>query len=198
MSHSAFSGREYLFVSNIDNLGATVDVSILQHLAHTSPNCEFLMELTNKTQADVKGGTLIEYESKLRLLEIAQVPKDHVDEFKSVKKFRIFNTNNLWVKIPAIKRVIESRELAMEIIINPKTTDDGVGVIQLETAVGAAIKHFEVLTMTGGGRARVQLTKILSRSMRKASTCPAAASCRSREPRICSSSSRISTSRCAL
>ncbi|GFS41307.1 hypothetical protein NPIL_467251, partial [Nephila pilipes] len=35
------------------------------------------MEVTDKTNADVKGGTLIQYEGKLRLLEIAQVPKEH-------------------------------------------------------------------------------------------------------------------------
>ena len=31
----------------------------------------------------------------------------------------------------------------LEIIINPKVTDDGQPVIQLETAAGAAIKHFK-------------------------------------------------------
>lgn len=46
------------------------------------------MEVTDKTRADVKGGTLIEYEGRLMLLEIAQVPNDYVDEFKSVSKFR--------------------------------------------------------------------------------------------------------------
>lgn len=46
-----------------------------------------------------QGGTLIQYDNKLRLLEIAQVPKDHVDDFKSVKTFKFFNTNNLWVKL---------------------------------------------------------------------------------------------------
>ena len=56
--------------------------------------------MTDKTRADVKGGTLIEYEGKLRLLEVAQVPKNHVEEFKSVKKFSVFNTNNLWIKLP--------------------------------------------------------------------------------------------------
>ena len=44
------------------------------------------MEVTDKTRADVKGGTLIEYEGRARLLEIAQVPKENVDEFKSVSK----------------------------------------------------------------------------------------------------------------
>ena len=34
---------------------------------------EFVMEVTNKTRSDVKGGTLINYEGNLHLLEIAQV-----------------------------------------------------------------------------------------------------------------------------
>ena len=92
-----------MFISNIDNLGATVDVNILNFLAGeeaaSKPRCEFLMEVTDKTRADVKGGTLIQYEDKLRLLEIAQVPKDHLEDFKSVKTFKIFNTNNLWIKL---------------------------------------------------------------------------------------------------
>lgn len=95
-------GRQYCFLSNIDNLGATVDLNILNFLLNSpeeSRQHEFVMEVTEKTKADVKGGTLMQYENKLRLLEIAQVPKDHVDEFKSVKKFRYFNTNNLWVKL---------------------------------------------------------------------------------------------------
>ncbi len=49
---------------------------------------EFIMEVTDKTRADVKGGTLVEYDGHLMLLEIAQVPKDYVDEFKSISKFR--------------------------------------------------------------------------------------------------------------
>ncbi|XP_030208485.1 UTP--glucose-1-phosphate uridylyltransferase isoform X1 [Gadus morhua] len=138
-------GKEYVFVSNIDNLGATVDLSILHHLMSqpASRRCEFIMEVTNKTRSDVKGGTLIQYEDHLRLLEIAQVPKDHVDEFKSVTKFKIFNTNNLWISLPAIKRLQQENTLDLEIIVNPKSLDGGLNVIQLETAVGAAIKCFD-------------------------------------------------------
>ncbi|PVD26403.1 hypothetical protein C0Q70_14079 [Pomacea canaliculata] len=134
-------GKEYVFVSNIDNMGATVDLIILH--PSNGPAPEFVMEVTDKTRADVKGGTLVEYEGKLRLLEIAQVPKNYVDEFKSVSKFKIFNTNNLWVSLGAIKRVVEEATLHMEIIVNPKTLDNGLNVIQLETAVGAAIKSFD-------------------------------------------------------
>ncbi|KAM4612190.1 UTP--glucose-1-phosphate uridylyltransferase-like [Polymixia lowei] len=138
-------GKEYIFVSNIDNLGATVDLFILNHLMSqpADKRCEFIMEVTDKTRADVKGGTLIQYDDHLRLLEIAQVPKAHVDEFKSVTKFKIFNTNNLWISLPAIKRLHEKNAMDMEIIVNPKTLDGGLNVIQLETAVGAAIKSFD-------------------------------------------------------
>ena len=48
-----------------------------------------------------------------------QVPKDHMDEFMDVKKFNVFNTNNLWISLPAIQRVVREKALDMEIIVNP-------------------------------------------------------------------------------
>ncbi|PIA63931.1 hypothetical protein AQUCO_00201330v1 [Aquilegia coerulea] len=133
-------GKEYVFVANSDNLGAIVDLKILKHLVENKN--EYCMEVTPKTLADVKGGTLISYEGKVQLLEIAQVPDEHVNEFKSIEKFKIFNTNNLWVNLKAIKRLVEADALKMEIIPNPKEVD-GVKVLQLETAAGAAIKFFD-------------------------------------------------------
>lgn len=133
-------GKEYLFVSNSDNLGAVVDQGILKHMMDTQS--EFIMEVTDKTKADVKGGTLIDYEGTVRLLEIAQVPSEHVEDFKAIRKFKIFNTNNLWINLKALKRVMEEEGMELEIIVNPKNLDDGQAVIQLETACGAAIKHF--------------------------------------------------------
>lgn len=139
-------GIEIVFLSNVDNLGAVVDLRILQHMVETK--AEYIMELTNKTKADVKGGTIIDYDGSVRLLEIAQVPKEHVNEFKSIKKFRYFNTNNIWMNLHAVKRVVENNELEMEIIPNGKTIpgdkkgESDISIIQLETAVGAAIRHF--------------------------------------------------------
>lgn len=136
-------GREVLFVSNGDNLGATVDLKILNHMLKT--DSDYIMELTKKTRADVKGGTLINYEGQVRLLEVAQVPREHIDEFKNIRKFTNFNTNNLWINLRAIKRLVESSALTMEIIPNKKTiTRNGneIDVLQLETACGAAIRHF--------------------------------------------------------
>lgn len=135
------AGKEYIFVSNSDNLGAVLDTKIMQHMIQSQ--AEFIMEVTDKTKADVKGGTLINYDGNIRLLEIAQVPNDHVEDFKSVRKFKIFNTNNLWVNLRALKRVMESDGMELDIIVNNKVAENGEAVIQLETAAGAAIQHFK-------------------------------------------------------
>jgi len=153
-------GKEFCFVSNIDNLGATVDLNILNMVI--SNNREFVMEVTDKTRADVKGGTLIQYEGHLRLLEAAQVPKEHVEDFKSVKKFNVFNTNNLWINLPAIQRVLDENTLEMEIIVNPKQLDGGVNVIQLETAIGAAMKCFDRASGVNVPRSRFLPVKMTS------------------------------------
>ncbi|KAH0543543.1 putative UTP--glucose-1-phosphate uridylyltransferase [Glutinoglossum americanum] len=139
-------GIEILFLSNVDNLGAVVDLRILQHMVETK--AEYVMELTDKTKADVKGGTIIDYEGRVRLLELAQVPKEHVQDFKSIKKFKYFNTNNIWLNLKAIKRVVQNNELELEIIPNNKSIpadkkgESDISIVQLETAVGAAIRHF--------------------------------------------------------
>jgi len=66
-----------------------------------------------------------------------------VDEFKSIKKFKIFNTNNMWINLNAIKRLnSENRMRDVDVIVNPKKAL-GKDVIQLETAAGAAIQFFD-------------------------------------------------------
>lgn len=45
--------------------------------------------------------------------------------------------------VSAVDRVLSEGSLSMEIIVNPKTLDNNIPVIQLETAVGAAMKCFE-------------------------------------------------------
>lgn len=133
-------GIEYLFVSNVDNLAATVDLKLLEYFA--TNNYEFLMEVTDKTRADVKGGTLIEYNGALRLLEIAQVPANKKSEFTSVRNLKIFNTNSAWINLKAVKeRLEEIGSFDLDIIENKKVLGDET-VIQLETAMGSAIKYF--------------------------------------------------------
>lgn len=69
----------------------SVDESILQHMINTQS--EFIMEVTDKTKADIKGGTLIDYEGHIRLLEVAQVPNEHIEDFKSgTRQIRVDHT----------------------------------------------------------------------------------------------------------
>lgn len=131
--------KELVFISNIDNLGAIVDFKIPNHMLNNG--IEFVMEVTDKTNADVKGGTLISYENKATLLEIAQVAPENVEQFKSIKKFKIFNTNNLWISLSEMERLILSGELRCRVIQNRKVWN-GKDVIQLETACGDAIQVF--------------------------------------------------------
>ena len=53
-------GRQYCFISNVDNLGATIDLKILALVMQEKENSpEFVMEVTDKTRADVKVRTKI-------------------------------------------------------------------------------------------------------------------------------------------
>ncbi|MCW7492410.1 UTP--glucose-1-phosphate uridylyltransferase [Leptospira sp. 2 VSF19] len=137
-------GYEIAFLSNGDNLGATVDPHIVSYLL--KENIHFAMEMTPKTLADKKGGAIyrktvggkfIKYE----LLETAQVPKEHESEFSGLGKFRTFSTNNLWINLRALKERFNQGNFSLSLIVNPKQVD-GKSVIQLETAMGSAVGNF--------------------------------------------------------
>ena len=135
-------GIEYIFVANADNLGATLSWTILQKMV--ADKLDFVMELTPKTRADIKGGTLISYEGNAKLLELAQVPKEHVGEFQNISRFTVFNTNNIWMGLSAVQKAMEStqRGLELDIIYNRKQVQQ-IPIVQLETAIGAAVSCFE-------------------------------------------------------
>ena len=144
-------GKEVLFVSNADNLGAIADEKILCHMLQN--DIPFLMEMTEKTSADVKGGTLYQGNNRLRLLEIAQVPDEHIDEFASTQKFKIFNTNNIWINLIHLKKRLDQGEMDMPVIVNEKTVS-GKMTIQLETAIGSALDQFNGAVGLSVGRER--------------------------------------------
>ena len=54
-------GIKYVFVSNSDNLGATLDLKLLNHFASTSQ--PFCMEVAERTESDKKGGHLCKRKS---------------------------------------------------------------------------------------------------------------------------------------
>jgi UTP--glucose-1-phosphate uridylyltransferase len=132
-------GIRWAFISNIDNLGATVVPHILGYLDHQG--LEFAMEVADKSLADIKGGTLIRHQGRLTLLESAQVENSHIQEFQDINVFSVFNSNNLWVRLDTLRDILEHQHLELPMIINPKMVQ-GREIIQLETAMGAAISNF--------------------------------------------------------
>ncbi len=134
------NGKDILFVSNADNLGAVADPKILHQMIEQK--IPFLIEVTPKTRADVKGGTLYEQRGKLKLLEIAQVPEDHIDEFCSQEKFSVFNTNNIWINLIALEERLSKGPLNLNVIANSKIIQKKP-IVQLETAIGSAVDCFD-------------------------------------------------------
>ena len=129
-------GVDYIFISNADNLAASLDNKIISYLS--TSECPFLIELTPKTPADVKGGTLINYDGSLKLWEIAQVADGQHQMFMNQP---YFNTNNIWVSVSRLKDVIESNQLQLDLIQNQKLGKYG-SFIQMEYAMGSAIQSF--------------------------------------------------------
>lgn len=161
-------GIKYLFVSNSDNLGATVDLRILSHLAET--NASFLMEVTERTSADRKGGHLARRKSDGRLVlrESAQCPKEDEAKFRDIALHRYFNTNNLWLRLDHLRGELERNGgvMPLPLIRNVKTVDprqaDSPKVLQLESAMGAAIESFQRTTALAVPRARFSPVKTTS------------------------------------
>ncbi len=152
-------GYRYAFVSNADNLGAVLDTSLLGYFAEQ--NLPFMMEAADRTEADKKGGHLAQLpDGRLILRESAQCPDADQHAFRDTGLHRYFNTNNLWLNLADLKRVMEENDhiLGLPMIRNAKTINprdsESEAVYQLETAMGAAIGVFE-----NAGAVRVPRTR---------------------------------------
>ena len=142
-------GVKYLFVSNSDNLGATVDLRLLRYFAESG--LSFLMEVAERTASDRKGGHLARRRSNGRLVlrESSQCLKEDETCFQDITRHRLFNTNNLWIRLDHLKAALDRNggALPLPLITNAKTVDprdpNSPKVLQLESAMGAAIECFE-------------------------------------------------------
>jgi len=142
-------GYEAAFVSNSDNLGAVLDPKLAA--AFLDSRAPFLMEVVPRTKADRKGGHLARRreDGRLVLRETAQTPEEDREALQDVGRHRYGNTNNLWVNLVALDRVLGERSgvLGLPVIVNRKTVDpsdeSSPEVFQLETAMGAAIEVFD-------------------------------------------------------
>jgi UDP-N-acetylglucosamine pyrophosphorylase len=139
-------GIRYVFVSNSDNLGATLDVALLTWFADSG--APFMMEVTARTPSDRKGGHLALRGDQFLLRESAQCPEADMDAFQDIAKHRFFNTNNLWLRLDHLRDALQAADgaLPLPLIRNKKTVDPrdkkSPEVFQLETAMGAAIECF--------------------------------------------------------
>ena len=130
------AGKTHVFISNVDNLGATADLDILWHIM--DKEVEFAMEVTAHTCADKKKGRALRGQGRqARLVELAQVPRERLKQFQGSDMglvpvpepvlaapedvFGVFSTSGLWVNLEAIKSALTEAEgggLDLQTIVN--------------------------------------------------------------------------------
>jgi UTP--glucose-1-phosphate uridylyltransferase len=141
------AGFRYAFISNSDNLAAVLEPRVLAWIAREE--IPFVMEVTDRTEMDRKGGHIARRGDRFLLRETAQTPDEDLDALQDIGRHKYVNTNNLWVDLRALKALLEERDgvLGLPLIVNKKNVDpsdkSSPEVFQLETAMGAAVGVFE-------------------------------------------------------
>lgn len=158
-------GFRYACVSNGDNLGACPNATIAGWFAQSG--APYAAELCRRTINDKKGGHLAirNADGQLILRDTAQTAPEEMDFFTDEHRHPFFHTNNLWFDLVALKQALVARNsvLGLPLIRNEKTVDPGdstsTPVVQIESAMGAAIEVFEGATAICVGRDRFQPVK---------------------------------------
>jgi UTP--glucose-1-phosphate uridylyltransferase len=153
-------GYRYATVSNADNLGAAPDARMMGWFA--ASGAPYAAEVCRRTPADVKGGHIVVRRSDGRLVlrETAQTPDEDAAAAADPERHRYFHTNNLWFDLRVVKRTLEERDgvLGLPLIRNSKTVDptdpSSPRVIQIESAMGAAVEVFDGATAIEVDRSR--------------------------------------------
>ncbi len=143
------AGYRYAFVSNSDNLRATVDARVAAWFA--TSGAPFATEVTRRTPADSKGGHLAirVSDGRLVLRETAQTSPEDAEALSDISRHRYCNTNNLWLDLDALAARLDESDgvLGLPLIRNEKTVDPSdpttPKVVQVESAMGAAVEVFE-------------------------------------------------------
>jgi UTP--glucose-1-phosphate uridylyltransferase len=119
-----------------------------------------MMEVAEKTPADIKGGHLARQKNgRFLLRESSQCPVDELDAFQNINRYKFFNTNNIWINLMSLYNLIKKKSfLSLPMILNPKTLDpkneNSDPVFQIETAMGAAISLFKTAQAVNVPRSR--------------------------------------------
>ena len=153
-------GYERVFVSNSDNLGAVPDARVAGWFA--TSGAPFAIEAVRRTVSDRKGGHFArrKADGRLVLRETAQTAKEDLEALADLERHRFTSTNNIWIDLHALRDTLDQRDgvLGLPLIKNTKHLDPGDSstpeVIQIETAMGAAIEVFENSQLIEVGRDR--------------------------------------------
>ncbi len=154
------SGIEFASFSNADNLGAYPDPHMMAWFA--SSGAPYAAEVCRRTKSDVKGGHIVirRDDGRLLLRETAQVSPEDQAQASDLEVHQFFHTNNLWINLIALRDTLAAGGgvLDLPLIRNEKNVDptdpSSPRVIQIESAMGAAIGVFEGATAIEVPRAR--------------------------------------------
>jgi UTP--glucose-1-phosphate uridylyltransferase len=162
------AGFRYACVSNSDNLGAAPDGEIAAWFA--ASGAPYAAEMCRKTPADVKGGQLVVRRSDGRTIqrETAQTHPDDLEVALDAERHPYFHVNTLWFDLEALAAELDRTGgvLELPLIRNQKTVDptdaSSPKVVQIESAMGAAVAVFEGATAIEVGRERFLPVKTTS------------------------------------
>jgi UTP--glucose-1-phosphate uridylyltransferase len=154
------AGYKQVFVSNSDNLGAVPDARVAGWFAQSG--APFAIEAVRRTPSDRKGGhfAVRRSDGRVVLRETAQTLDEDKGALADLSRHRFMSTNNLWFDLEAMRDELDRRDgiLGLAMIKNTKTVDpadpSSPEVIQIETAMGAAIEVFEGARTIEVGRER--------------------------------------------
>jgi UTP--glucose-1-phosphate uridylyltransferase len=143
------AGYERVFVSNSDNLGAVPDARVAGWFA--TSGAPFAIEAVRRTPSDRKGGHFArrKIDGRIVLRESAQTLDRDLDALADLARHKFTSTNNLWFDLRAMQKELDRRGgiLGLPLIRNVKNVDPAdpksPEVIQIETAMGAAIEIFD-------------------------------------------------------
>ena len=153
-------GFRYACVSNGDNLGAVPNATVAGWFAKSG--APYAAEVCRRTVNDKKGGHLAirKADRQLILRDTAQTAPEEMVYFTDEHRHPYFHTNNLWFDLVRLRELLTARNsvLGLPLIRNEKTVDpsdpSSIKVIQVESAMGAAVEVFEGATAICVGRDR--------------------------------------------
>jgi UTP--glucose-1-phosphate uridylyltransferase len=142
------AGYTQVFVSNSDNLGAVPDPRVAGWFAQSG--APFAIEAVRRTPSDRKGGHFArrKNDGRIVLRESAQTLDSDSGALADLDRHKFASTNNIWFELEAMKAALDARDgvLGLPMIRNVKNVDPAdpstPKVVQIETAMGAAIEIF--------------------------------------------------------